>query len=299
VGAVDRRLIAPMILGAILHPINSSMIAVALVPIGMAFGAPPAETAWLVGGLYVATAIGQPVVGRLVDGYGPRRLFLIGTALVGAAGVLGVVSPQLWVLVVARVLLGFGTCAGYPAAMYLIRSEADRTGQDSPAAILTLLAISTQTIAVIGPTLGGLLVGLGGWRSVFAVNVPLAVLGFVLGALRLPRAQRGARADPVPGVDLLGITFFAAMLVALLLFLMDPARWWLARWSTSPTRTPSTTRPIPSGSARPPVCCARSSTSGRSCPRPRRAATSATAPTHPGCTTSRCCWWPWRRRSSS
>jgi MFS family permease len=224
-GAFDRKLIAPLILGAILNPINSSMIAVALVPIGIAFGAPPAETAWLVGGLYVATAIGQPVVGRLVDSYGPRRLFLVGTALVGLAGIVGVLSPQLWVLVVARVLLGFGTCAGYPAAMYLIRSEADRTGLESPASILTLLAISTQTISVVGPTLGGLLVGAAGWRAVFAVNVPLAVLGLVLGALRLPRT---ARTGPNPELDLLGIAVFAATLVALLLFLMDPARWWLA-----------------------------------------------------------------------
>lgn len=87
--AFDRRLVAPMILGAILSPISSSMIAVALVPIGIAFGAPPAETAWLVGGRYLATAIGQPVVGRLVDSYGPRRLSPAGTALVGLAGVLG------------------------------------------------------------------------------------------------------------------------------------------------------------------------------------------------------------------
>jgi MFS family permease len=223
--AFDRTLIAPMILGAALNPINSSMIAVALVPIGIAFGAPPAETAWLVGGLYLATAIGQPVAGRLVDSYGPRRLSLAGTALVGLAGVLGVVSPQLWVLVAARVLLGFGTCAGYPAAMYLIRSEARRTGQDSPARILTLLAISTQTIAVIGPTLGGLLVGVGGWRTVFAVNVPVAVVGLLLAARRLPRTER---TGPPPALDLPGIGLFAATLVALLLFLMAPGRWWLA-----------------------------------------------------------------------
>jgi MFS family permease len=223
--AFDRKLIAPMILGAVLNPINSSMVAVALVPIGVAFGAPPAQTAWLVGGLYLATAIGQPVVGRLVDGYGPRRLLLAGTALVGAAGVLGMLSPKLWVLVVARVLLGFGTCAGYPAAMYLIRSEARRTGQDSPEGILTVLAISTQTIAVVGPTLGGLLVGLAGWRAVFAVNVPIAVLGLLLVALRLPRT---ARTGPGLGLDLPGIALFAAMLVALLLFLMAPGRWWLA-----------------------------------------------------------------------
>lgn len=156
--AFDRKLIAPMILGAVLNPVNSSMIAVALVPVGSAFGAPPAETAWLVGGLYLATAIGQPVVGKLVDGYGPRRLFLTGTAVVGLAGLLGMLAPQLWVLV-ARVLLGFGTCAGYPGAMYLIRSEARRTGQDNPAAVLTVLAVATQTIAVIGPPMGGLLVG--------------------------------------------------------------------------------------------------------------------------------------------
>ncbi|GAA3132097.1 MFS transporter [Nonomuraea salmonea] len=82
----DRRLIAPMILGSILNPINSSMLAVALIPIGAAFGAPPSETAWLVSGLYLATAVGQPVIGRLVDMYGPRLLYLLGTALVGIAG---------------------------------------------------------------------------------------------------------------------------------------------------------------------------------------------------------------------
>ena len=69
--AFDRRLLAPMMLGSILNPINSSILAVSLVPIGAAFGAPPSQTAWLVGSLYLATAIGQPVVGRLVDIYGP------------------------------------------------------------------------------------------------------------------------------------------------------------------------------------------------------------------------------------
>ena len=82
-----------MILGSMLNPINSSMIAVSLVPIGIAFGAPPSQTAWLVSALYLATAVGQPVVGRLVDIYGPRRLYLVGTALVGVAGVLGALAP--------------------------------------------------------------------------------------------------------------------------------------------------------------------------------------------------------------
>ncbi|RPE46327.1 MFS transporter [Streptomyces sp. Ag109_O5-1] len=176
----DRRLIAPMVLGSVLNPINSSMIAVALVPIGIAFGAPPAETVWLVTALYLATAVGQPVIGRLVDLYGPRRLYLAGTGLVGIAGLMGALAPSLGVLIAARVLLGFGTSAAYPAAMRLTRSEAERTGQDSPAGVLTALAVSGQTVAVIGPTLGGLLIGAGGWRLVFTLNVPLSAACLVL-----------------------------------------------------------------------------------------------------------------------
>ncbi|MFE2536571.1 MFS transporter [Streptomyces sp. NPDC059371] len=255
----DRRLIAPMVLGTVLNPVNSSMIAVALVPIGRALGASPAETAWLVSGLYLATAVGQPVIGRLVDLYGPRRLYLVGTAMVGVAGLLGALSPNLGALVAARVLLGLGTSAAYPAAMHLTRGEAERTGQSSPAGVLTALAVSAQTVAVVGPTLGGLLIGVGGWRTIFLVNVPLSLACLVLGALRLPKAAKPAptacpaHVKPAPtahpadadasqaaeaskpsasgarGVDLVGMALFTALLVSLMLFLMRPraADWYL------------------------------------------------------------------------
>lgn len=219
----DRKLIAPMVLGSILNPINSSIIAVSLVPIGRAFGAPPAQTAWLISALYLATAVGQPVVGRLVDLYGPRRLFLAGTALTGIAGVLGAFAPNLGVLILARVILGFGTCAGYPSAMYLLRSESERSGKDSPGGILTLLAVANQTISVIGPSLGGVLIGIGGWRTTLAVNIPLAVAGFVLGWLRFPNAAvRQDVPKSLSRIDFVGIAAFAGMLVLLLLFVMTP-----------------------------------------------------------------------------
>ncbi|MFJ9364682.1 MFS transporter [Nocardia sp. NPDC101769] len=224
----DRRLLAPMITSSILNPINSSIIAVSLVPIGVAFGAPASETAWLVSALYLATAIGQPVVGRLIDLYGPRRLYLGGAALTGFAGLLGMVAPSLWLLVLARVILGFGTCAGYPAAMYLIRGESERTGKDSPHGVLTALAVATQTIAVIGPTLGGLLIHLGGWRATFAVNLPLALVCLVIGWRRIARtdAPHGGRWSDI---DPPGIGLFAAMLISFLVFLMKPqaAHWYL------------------------------------------------------------------------
>jgi MFS family permease len=231
IGGFDRRLLAPMILGTVLNPINSSMIAVSLIPIGVALGAPPSQTAWLVSALYLATAIGQPVMGRLVDMYGPRRLYFAGTALTGVAGTIGALAPSLGVLVAARVLLGIGTCAGYPAAMSLISSESRRTGVDSPTGVLTALTVAAQTVSVIGPALGGLLIGLGGWRTVFSINIPLSLAGLILGALRLPRTVPTA-ADPHRrrvSVDAIGIALFGTALTGLLLLLMSPrtAHWYL------------------------------------------------------------------------
>ena len=214
----NRRLIVPLLFGATLNPINSSMIAIALVPIGAAFGASPAATAWLVSALYLATAIGQPVIGRLVDRFGARPLYLVGAALVGVAGVIGTAAPSLAVLIVARVLLGFGTSAQFPAAMHTVRGEAQRTGMKTPAGILTALSISAQSTMVIGPTLGGALVGVGGWRLVFAINIPLALVCVALGARRLPKS---VPTHSESRIDLMGMGLFAAMLTSLLLFLMD------------------------------------------------------------------------------
>jgi predicted MFS family arabinose efflux permease len=114
--------------------------------------------------------------------------------------------------------------------MYLIRSEARRTGRDSPAAVLTALAVATQTVAVIGPSLGGLLIGLGGWRATFAINIPLSLAGLVLGWRRLPKAPtREPGARQTGSLDLPGIVLFASMLVSLLFFLTSPqaGRWYL------------------------------------------------------------------------
>ena len=92
--------------------------------------------------------------------------------------------------------------------------------------MLTALAVSAQTVAVVGPTLGGVLIGAGGWHMVFTVNVPLSAACLVLGVKWLPRSgapERGQR------MDLPGMALFAVLLIALMLFLMGPRpdRWYL------------------------------------------------------------------------
>ncbi|BDZ40016.1 hypothetical protein GCM10025863_26300 [Microbacterium suwonense] len=228
-----------MILGSVLNPINSSIIAVALVPIGIAFGAPASQTTLLVSALYFATAIGQPLAGRLIDLFGPRGLYLAGAAFTTIAGAIGAFAPTLSLLIVARVVLGLGTCAGYPASMSLLRRETERTadfGGFRPTGMLTALSVANQTVAVVGPTLGGVLVDVGGWRSTFAINIPLGIACFVCGLLLLPREEKHRTTDAgerpagsLRRLDLPGILLFAGLLVSLMLFLMNSevASLWL------------------------------------------------------------------------
>jgi MFS family permease len=126
------RFVAPLALGATLNPINSTMIATALVPIAADFHASAAEAGWLIAGLYLASAVAQPTMGRLADLFGPRRIYVIALLLVAIAGVLGRLAPSLSSLVVARILLGIGTSGAYPSAMRIFRIQADRLGCEPP-----------------------------------------------------------------------------------------------------------------------------------------------------------------------
>ena len=109
-----------MLMGATLNPINSSVIATALVSIAVALRIPMGQTSILISSLYLTSAVAQPTAGRLSEEFGPRRVFLAGAATVLVAGIVGGLARNLTALVVARVLIGLGTSAGYPAAMLLL-----------------------------------------------------------------------------------------------------------------------------------------------------------------------------------
>ena len=87
------RLIAPLALGSMLNPVNSTMISTALIPIARNFHATVAQTSWLIGGLYITSAIAQPTMGRLADCLGARRVYLAGLYLIALAGIAGIFAP--------------------------------------------------------------------------------------------------------------------------------------------------------------------------------------------------------------
>ncbi|MEV7938136.1 MFS transporter [Kitasatospora sp. NPDC088264] len=218
------RFVAPLYLGASLNPVNSSIIATALVAIAAALHLPVGDTAVLISCLYLTSALAQPAAGRLAEEFGPRRIFVAGIVLVFAAGIVGTLAHSMAALIAARVLIGAGTSAGYPAAMLLIRRRAEQAGyQAPPRGVLGGLAITGAATVAVGPALGGLLVGWFGWQTAFWINIPVAAVALVLAVV-------GIAPDPDPvrlgspralasRLDLPGMLGFGGSLTALMVFL--------------------------------------------------------------------------------
>jgi MFS family permease len=224
---------AAILLGTVLNPINSSMIAVALVRIQDDFDVSVVSLSWLISSFYLVAAVGQSVLGRLADQFGPRRVQCTGFVLIAVAGVLGPLAPSFGWLIAARLLLAAGTSAGFPAGLALLRNASG--GRPPEPGTLAAITIGGSSSAALGPAIGGALVALAGWQAIFYVNV-------VVGLVALPLSLRWLPRDPQHEggvtlalmrriVDLPGIAAFAVMLgsvLALLLSLVGTPLWWLA-----------------------------------------------------------------------
>ena len=179
-----------MALGAVLAPLNSTMIAVAVPGIDADLAGGAAATSWLVTGYLIAMASLQPVAGRLGDRLGRRRLILVGLCGFGLASLGATFAPTLPVLILCRVAQGVAGAVVLPNGDALLR---EIVPDERRASRFGMLGSAIGLAAAIGPPLGGILVSTAGWRTMFAVNLLLVVPALILGWRAIPgRRDRGA-----------------------------------------------------------------------------------------------------------
>ena len=133
--------------------------------------------AWIYSGYNLAVASCLLGFGWLADRVGRRRLFLAGLYAFSCGSVVSGLAGSLEQLILGRVLQGFGGSMMLPASLALILSEVALERRERAIAAWSAMA---GLAAALGPVLGGMLVTTMGWRAVFLVNVPIALLAVYL-----------------------------------------------------------------------------------------------------------------------
>lgn len=224
----DWKFMFPLVLGTMMNPLNSTMLATALAEICTSFHEDISSGALLITPLYIAASIGQPLMGRLSDIYDPKTINILGIVLVLVGALMAMLAPGFAWIIAARVFFGLGTSAAFPSAMAIIAHRYSSQNSVIPTHILGIITVGSQVSLVLGPLLGGVLTQAFGWPGVFVINIPwaLTTLYFLKNVPRVPRL-RNKNVSVIKKTDAVGVLFFAAFLVLLLILLTYPVNKWI------------------------------------------------------------------------
>jgi EmrB/QacA subfamily drug resistance transporter len=189
------------ILGSAMVFVDMTVVNVALPAIQHDLGGGLAAQQWVVDAYLLTLGSLILVGGSLGDIFGETRVFALGVACFGVASALCAAAPGPTALIVFRGVQGIAGALLTPASLALITTMF--SGADRGAAIGTWTAWSGIS-TVIGPLLGGWLIGVWSWRVIFLLNVPVALLtlAIVLAALPLGGRTRDRLRIDLPGAAL-------------------------------------------------------------------------------------------------
>ncbi|OAN67946.1 MFS transporter [Sulfitobacter sp. EhC04] len=164
--------LACLSLSMLLASLGTSIANIALPTLAVAFEAPFHQVQWIVIAYLVALTLFVVLAGRLGDLFGRRRMLLLGLVVFSLASALCGLAPSLWILVAARAVQGIGSAFLMTLTIAMVRETVNggRAGR-----IMGLLATMSAVGTALGPSLGGLLIGLAGWPFVFFILVPIGL----------------------------------------------------------------------------------------------------------------------------
>ena len=201
--------------GAFMGQLDASIVTLALPTLRQQFNASLGAIEWVALAYLVVLVGSVTVVGRLSDMTGRKLLYTYGFGLFTVGSVLCGLAPNLLFLDAARVLQALGAAMLQANSVALITHAVPR---DKLGRGIGIQGAAQAVGLALGPAVGGLLIGLGGWRLIFFVNVPAGIIGIVLGWFFLPRTRdraEGERFDwpgavlllPAVGLVMAGLSF--------------------------------------------------------------------------------------------
>jgi EmrB/QacA subfamily drug resistance transporter len=203
-----------LLAGPLLSMIDSSIVNVAVEPIARQLGASLTTVQWAVSGYLLALGAGLASTAYLARRFGTLPVYRASVIAFTVASALCALAPGTGVLIAARVVQGLVAAPLVPLAMSMLLGRG--SGQARGARSISPLAGMMLFLGpALGPTVGGALIGAGGWRAIFLVNVPFGAAAAA--AARFVPAALAPGRTPGASFDLPGLILLAAGLTGLLL----------------------------------------------------------------------------------
>lgn len=203
--------------------LDQTVVATALPTLHHALHSPINWVAWTITMYQLGLVLGMPVAGRLSDQFGRKRIFMTCIVLFAASSFACGTARSIGFLIFFRFFQAIGAAGFMPSASGIV---ADHFGRDRDRGLGLFLSI-VPIGAFSGPLLGGTIIAYWSWRGVFLINLPIAVIAFVLALKFIPRtAPRHA-----PRADYLGIVLLATVILPMVLGITELGDGHVAAYS--------------------------------------------------------------------
>ena len=207
------KLALAVLVGVIAAILDLTIVNVAITTLQARLGASVSTVQWVSTGYALAVAITIPVSGWMFERLGGRRAWLLALGIFATGSALCAAAWSIESLIAFRILQGVGGGMLLPLSQTILVTAA---GRDRLARVVPYIAIPSQLGPVLGPVVGGAILGIHGtasWRLIFLINVPIVAAALYLGWRTVPSTRSG----PTRRLDLLGLALLSPAL-ALLVF---------------------------------------------------------------------------------
>jgi DHA2 family lincomycin resistance protein-like MFS transporter len=205
VSARDRTVIAVLLVSTFVVILNETIMSVALPVLLTDLYVDASVGQWLTAGFLLTMSVVIPVTGFLIRRVPTRLLYGIAMTLFSAGTLIAALAPNFAVLLTARVVQASGTAIMFPLLMTIVMTLVPPARRG---AVMGDISVVVSIATAAGPTVSGIVLSLFGWRSMFWLVLPIAVVALVLGLRRIFDIGEPSRAPiDVPSVVLSAIGF--------------------------------------------------------------------------------------------
>ncbi len=212
-------------LGLFMTLLDVTIVNIAIPQLLDSLGASLDEALWVVNAYVLMLGVLLITAGRLGDIFGPRNVYLVGTAMFTVASAACGLAQSPGQLIAARAVQGVGAALLTPQSLTIVLSlfPPDRRG-----AAFAVNGITAGVATLAGPTLGGLIVTHWDWRGIFFVNLPIGLIAIGLTLWLVPDLRPGRRHR----LDVTGVLLATLALLLISFALIEGQRYdWGQVWS--------------------------------------------------------------------